>query len=74
VKTTVELPDDLMDEVKLRALQEHITLKDFLARAARNELTRPGPAKKRVAFPLIPAKGKKILRSMTNAEIEDLLD
>jgi hypothetical protein len=75
MRTTVELPDELLQQIKFRALEERITLKDFLVRAAQHELERPTePRRTRLSFPLIHTKGKGVIRSMTNAEIDDLSD
>ena len=44
MKTTVELPDSLMREVKLRALYEGRKLKDVVAELLRRGLDAPGEA------------------------------
>jgi plasmid stability protein len=53
MKTTLELPDELMREVKIRAVHEHKKLKDTVA-----ELIRKGIAadKSRTAKPPKPVK------------------
>lgn len=56
MKTTLDLPDDLMREVKVRAAQQNRKLKDLVAELLRRGLDQPAePArvKHRVAFPLI---------------------
>jgi hypothetical protein len=42
MKTTVELPDDLLLEAKRKALEEKTTLRDIVERALRRELKLAG--------------------------------
>jgi plasmid stability protein len=49
VKTTLDLPDDLMRAVKIRAVHEHKKLKDTIA-----ELIRKGMAASKPRSPKIP--------------------
>lgn len=56
VKTTLELPDDLLREVKLRAVQEDRRMKDVVAEALRLYLDRrdaPTGVRHRVPLPLV---------------------
>lgn len=56
VKTTLELPDDLVREIKLRAVQENRRIKDVATDALRRGLAsaQSSPAvRHRVQFPLI---------------------
>ncbi len=56
MKTTVELPDDLITEIKIRAVSEGRKLKDLIPELLRRGLqTEGGPqnASRRVQFPLI---------------------
>ena len=41
MKTTLDLPDDLIQEVKLRALLQRRTVKDFVAECLRQALAMP---------------------------------
>jgi hypothetical protein len=58
VKTTLDLPDDLMREVKIRAVHEHKKLKDAIAELIRKGIaaskrphrTPPKPVKLRGGF------------------------
>jgi plasmid stability protein len=47
MKTTLDLPDDLMREVKIRAVHEHKKLKDAIAEFIRKGMStsKPRPAK-----------------------------
>lgn len=53
----MNLPDDLMRAVKLRALEENRSLQDTIADLLRRGLAwqqeRPTPAKRRVSLPLV---------------------
>ncbi len=56
MKTTLELPDELMRAVKIRAAQENRRLKDVLAEVIRSGLAQPRPAEgslRRVVLPLV---------------------
>jgi hypothetical protein len=57
VKTTLELPDDLMRRIKMRAVQENRKLKDIIAdllqRGLAQEAGGPGTVERRVQLPLI---------------------
>lgn len=60
MKTTIDLPDDLIREVKLRAVRESRKLKDVIEEVFRRGLAAPAPSRSpqkrhRVALPLIPA-------------------
>lgn len=56
MKTTLDLPDDLMREVKIRAVEENRKLKDMVADLLRQGLAQPvadsAPVRRRVKLPL----------------------
>ena len=57
MKTTLDLPDDLMRAVKIRAVQDNRRLKhtiaDLLRRGLAEERTVPAPTQRRVKLPLV---------------------
>jgi hypothetical protein len=57
MKTTLDLPDELMRTVKIRAVQENKKLKDMIAELLRQALAQepsaPRVVRHRVQFPLI---------------------
>ena len=57
MKTTLDLPDELMRTVKIRAAREDRKLKDMLAdllrRGLADEAGAPGPVRHRVRLPLV---------------------
>jgi plasmid stability protein len=67
MKTTLDLPDELMRMVKLRAVQENRKLKDIVADLLRRGLAQPptdtAAAGKRVELPLV--------RTAHRASVED---
>lgn len=65
MKTTLELPDELMREVKIRAVHEHKKLKDIIA-----ELLRKGIAASRSSRTKIPKPVKLRGGPITTEEIE----
>lgn len=75
MKTTLDLPDDLMREVKIRAAQEGRKLKDLLAEAIRTGLdAAPSGASARAALPLMKlAKASGKHRTLSLAESCELI-
>ena len=65
MKTTLDLPDDLMRTVKIRAVHEHKKLKDTIA-----ELLRKGLSNKRAARAKLPKPVKLRGGPLTADEIE----
>jgi len=65
MKTTLDLPDDLMRKVKIRAVHEHKKLKDTIA-----ELIRKGMAVSSARRPKIPKPVKLRGGPLTIDEIE----
>jgi plasmid stability protein len=65
MKTTLDLPDDLMREVKIRAVHEHKKLKDAIA-----ELIRKGMAADKTRAPKLPKPVK--LRGGFKPTTEDI--
>jgi len=77
VRTTIELPDPVFREMKSLAARRGTSLKEFVLRAIEKEMRAahlPGGRRFSVKLPLVRSKSLGALRSMTNAEIDDLLD
>lgn len=74
MRTTVDLPDDLIRTVKARAAERGESLKEFFARAVAHEArTMAGsPDSTRVRLPLVAGDGPAI--NVTNADIEAALE
>ena len=66
MKTTLDLPDDLMFRVKLRALEEHKKLKDAVAELIERGMARQLPTRTPLPTP-VKLKGRGPL---TTDEIE----
>jgi plasmid stability protein len=52
MKTTLELPDELMREVKIRAVHEHKKLKDIIAELLRKGIAASRPARRKIPKPI----------------------
>ncbi len=65
MKTTLDLPDDLMREIKIRAVHEHKKLKDTIA-----ELLQKGIAAGKTPRPRIPKPVRLRGGPITTEEIE----
>ena len=71
MRTTIDLPSDLMHAAKVRAAQRGESLKDLFTRAIAREVRNPGrdrPAG-RLTFPLIGRDSEPRVE-VTNADIE----
>ena len=66
MKTTLELPDELMREVKIRAVHEHKKLKDIVAELLRKGIAASSPARRAKIPKPIKLRGGPI----TTEEIE----
>jgi plasmid stability protein len=78
MKTTLELPDDLMRTIKIRAVNEDRRLKDVIAELLRRGLaaeeSRPGKIGYRVSLPLIKGGHPAALgRELTADRIAEIL-
>ena len=76
MRTTIDVPDPVLREIKVLAARSGSSLKEVVLRAIQREIeaSRRRSAKRvSVELPLVPSKRPGALRSMTNAEIEDLL-
>ena len=77
MRTTVDLPDALMREIKARAALEGVKLKDYFARLVQAALQRPaefaGPAGRSPA-PVFRRTSAKPMPALSNAELHALMD
>ena len=78
VRTTIDLPDDLLRRAKATAALRGMKLKDLMAQILESGLgsvnTGTSPAPKRRKLPvMIPATGRKI-SILSNAELFEILD
>ena len=77
MRTTLDLPDPLLREVKARAAMEGIKLKDYFARLVEAALQRPSLAaseSKRSPAPVFKRKGVKPMPALSNAQLNALMD
>ena len=77
MRTTLDLPDPLMRELKARAAMEGVKLKDYFAKmveAALQRSTLGSTEPRRSPVPVFRRKGAKPMPDMTNAELNTLLD
>jgi hypothetical protein len=76
MKTTIDLPDDLVKTLKLRAIHEDRTLKDLITEMLKNAVGRDGQATttQRARFPLLPeSKLAQPGRNLTPERVHELL-
>jgi plasmid stability protein len=77
MKTTLELPDDLMREIKIRAVSENRKLKDAIADLLRRGLSRKGAKprlRRQVTLPLVRcAHGARPGEEMTPERVARIL-
>lgn len=59
MRTTIDLPDDLMKSAKIRAVEEGISLKQLFMRALKNELNPSQATKKEEPTPKVDTSFRK---------------
>ena len=73
MRTTVDLPDELFRDLKLKSAREGVTLKQLIVKALESHIHNvQGRKPRRIRGPLIRCKSAKPI-ALTNAEIENLL-
>ncbi len=74
MRTTVDIPDALYRELKIRAAHEGCSVREVVLRSVRTELDVHHSAKKntKVKLPLVVSKRPGWLK-LTNAEIDEIL-
>jgi hypothetical protein len=71
MRTTVDLPDDLLKRAKIAAIERGVSLRELIASALAKEVpARPSPPKKgkRVKLPILPSTRPGSMK-LTNADI-----
>lgn len=75
MKTTIDLPDDLMIAVKVRAARENRKLKDLIAEALRRDLAlSEAPLRHSVRDVQPLSAGEVIVDAEPEDRLEDMLD
>ena len=77
VKATIDLPETVFDAVKACAKERGASVEDVIVAAVEREVGRPRNVKgsnRRVGVPLIRSRHPGVLRSLTNTEVDQLLD
>lgn len=73
MRTTLDLPDDLLKRAKIAAVERGTSLRQLVGEALERELNEPepGPKRRRARFPIFDSKSRGALR-LTNARIAAL--
>ena len=77
MRTTLDLPDNLMRELKSRAALEGVKLKDYFANIVQAALKRPasgGEPPVRSPLPVFKRSRAKPMPAMSNSELYAILD
>lgn len=76
MRTTLDLPDPLMREVKARAALEGLKLKEYFANLVQAALQRPvgSAATQRSAAPVFNRAHAKPIPAMSNAQLSAIMD
>lgn len=72
MRTTVDLPPELMRAAKVAAADRGVTLKELMIKALTREVAAGVNDGRRVTFPLIDSDGPRV--DVTNGDIEAALD
>ncbi|WP_433523251.1 hypothetical protein ACQPZ2_40875 [Nocardia pseudovaccinii] len=72
MRTTIDLPPELMQAAKIAAVERGMSLKDLFAKALTHEIGAGIPGRKhgRVTFPLVSGPDAEPKAAITNADIE----
>lgn len=72
MRTTIDLPPDLMQAAKMTAVERGMSLKDLFTRALTHEIGAGAHGRKhgRISFPLVGVPDAEPKVDVTNAEIE----
>jgi plasmid stability protein len=73
MKTTIDIPDELYRELKVRAAKEGVAVRQIVLRGLAHELE-PAAARpiRKLKLPLVPSSRPGTL-NLTNQEIDDIL-
>lgn len=77
MRTTLDIPDPMMRELKARAALEGLKLKDYFARMVQTALQRPpeqGQTPKRSPAPIFQRDNAQPMPALSNAELQALMD
>lgn len=74
MRTTINLPDDLMLRAKKAALDADATLTDYIANALREALTKPGRRQPRPELKIKPSGKGGVFPGVDLDNTSDLLD
>ena len=79
MRTTLELPDPLFREVKIRAIQQGVTLKDLLARYIQAGMAAPATAavplpRVHIPLPIFRPVDGSIIPARSNADLFAMLE
>jgi hypothetical protein len=73
MRTTVELPDELLTRAKIQAVSSGISLRQFFVEAVEQKLTTPARKKVRRDPPVIGSPDGPPIRAVTREEIDEAL-
>jgi hypothetical protein len=74
MKTTLDLPDDLMIAVKVRAARENRKLKEIISEALRRDLGLHGSQPRRSVRDIKPISAGAVIELEPEDRLEDMLD
>lgn len=72
MRTTIDIPDELLKNAKRKALEEDTTLRQLVIEGLQLRAQTPG-TRQRIEFPIIRSKNPGTLH-LTNEQIYDILD
>lgn len=75
MRTTFDLPDDLMKRAKIAAIERGVTLRDLVAEGLRHALGRKKPAaRQRLQLPAVKTPKGHRIPVLTNQQVSELFD
>lgn len=72
MRTTLDLPDDILRRAKIEAVERGTTLRQLVVDALQREMTGTGPSRKRLARPPVKLAADAPLRKLSPQAIKGL--
>lgn len=79
MRTTIDIPDEIMRQAKIAAVERGVTLRELVGSALRRDLARPAgaptPTRRRLRFPIFPSRRPGALQAkdgnLSRVELEE---
>ena len=73
MRTTIDIPDPLYKELKVRAAKQGRTVKEIILSGVQKEMQDLSRKKQRVRLPLLHGKGTRKIANVTGVQVDEIL-